>query len=285
MRDVPLHQAERDVRALVFSKDRPLQLEACLRSLAIHAAERLDVSVIWKATTDRCLDAYGTLINEGRDPRAGLVTFCRERDFESDIRRLLVDGERVLFVVDDTIFVDRFSPAKIAGALAAHQEAIGFSLRLGRNTTYCYPVAREQALPHFVPMSGARGWHWPGADGDFGYPLEVSSSVYRTADILYALAGTHFRNPNELEAHLARVAPAFATSRPWLMAYETSIAFSNPCNRVQSAFANRAGAAPRLTADALLEAWEQGYRIDVEALAGYVPRGAHEEAPLRLVKR
>lgn len=288
------------MKAIAFSKDRPAQLDALLRSLALHAAEPVDVTVIWKASTDRHVDAYGKLIDEGRSERAGLVQFHRERDFEADVRHLLANaGEHVLFLVDDTIFVRGWSPAEcVVVGLQNDDEpgVIGVSLRLGMNTSYCYPAARQQSVPTFHQV-GLRMietdlmlLRWPGADGDFSYPLEVSSSIYRTADILSALDALKehdvgFRNPNELEAALASFAPLFSGHRPWLMAYETSVAVSVPCNRVQHAFANRAGADPTLTSESLLDAWEAEMAIDVDALAGYTSKGAHEEIPLRLVRR
>jgi hypothetical protein len=276
------------MKALAFSRDRPMQLDALLRSLSMHSTEELGVDVLCKFTSKRTLDAYTVALNQ---PHCARVNFHAEQDFEADVRRLLARaGEHALFLVDDTVFVRRWEPSLCATAMTRGPGAIGVSLRLGDNATYCYPHARAQPIPDRGPLpddigTGLWAHHWPGADGDFGYPLELSSSVYRTADILAALEGVSFTNPNTLEATLAARAPMFASARPWLMSYETSVAFSVPANRVQNTYANRAGSNPELSAEALLQAWEDGYRIDVEALAGYTPRGAHEEVPLKFMRR
>jgi len=46
------------VDALVFSRDRPLQLEACLRSLYLNAPQVAKATVIYKATSDRYQEGY-----------------------------------------------------------------------------------------------------------------------------------------------------------------------------------------------------------------------------------
>lgn len=283
------------MRAIVFSKDRPLQLDGLLRSLALHAAEPVETTVIWKATPMRHAAAYLQLV-----AMYPAVSFLYEVDFESDVRRLLADApEHVLFLVDDTLFVRAWSPTICASALSADPGAIGFSLRLGRNTTHCYPVDRAQEVPALdldeerlwgdsrkTIRSRVIGWTWPGADGDFGYPLEVSSSIYRTADVVGALNGFAFMNPNQLEARFAHMAGAYAAlGAPRLLSHSVSVAFSNPCNRVQTTFANRAGTNPAAGADALLVAWEAGTRMKVEAYAGHVPTGAHQEVSIVLEAR
>lgn len=294
------------MRAIVFSKDRPLQLDGLLRSLALHAAEPVSVYVIWKATTGGHESAYAKV---AWGHRASGVAFVREFDFESDLLRLLADApEHVLFLVDDTLFVRAWSPTICASALSADPGAIGFSLRLGRNTTHCYPVNRAQEVPVLdldeerlwgdsrkTIRSRVIGWNWPAADGDFGYPLEVSSSIYRTADILEVVhGGGTGANPNEFEARLASYATWAAGLSPGhglaaaprrLLSHSVSVAFSNPCNRVQTTFANRAGTNPAAGPDALLAAWEAGARMKVEAYAGHVPTGAHQEVPIILEAR
>lgn len=282
------------MKALAFSRDRACQLDGMLRSLRKHASEPVDVTVIYTATTERhsysyhCVPATSeihTRYNPNDLPKQD-THFWLEHDFEAQVRTWLRDcgDEHVLFLVDDTIFVREWSPSFVETMM--HHGHLGFSLRLGSNTTYCYPIGREQHLPTLYINPSIVTWQWPGADGDFGYPLEVSSSVYRTGDIISALGYARFHNPNELEVLLAhsvnKIAPRKGSD--YLMAYETSVAFSCPANRVQTQFHNRAGSLDESTPEALLDAFEQGYRLDVDAYAGMVPNGAHQEVPLMLKK-
>ncbi len=274
-------------RAIVFSKDRPLQLDACLRSLKLHCkdVDALAVHVLCKASTPAFGEAYRELI--AATPWAA---FHPEQDFERDVRGLLGGCDHVLFVVDDSIFVRDFRVDDLVAALCEFPEAIGFSLRLGENTVYCYPAAREQSVPRMTSLGVAdrpwcRSWAWASADGDFAYPLEVSSSLYRVADLPLVLRNDSFANPNALEVALACAAPRIADIRPLLLcAAPHSLAFSMPLNRVQATHANRSSESPALTAQALLAVWQRGARVNVADYAGYTPRACHEEAPLFLVE-
>ncbi|MBL0176295.1 MAG: hypothetical protein IPP94_13675 [Ignavibacteria bacterium] len=98
------------------------------------------------------------------------------RTSRADVRALLAERPFILFVVDDTLFVRPFSLEGTARALASHAQALGFSLRLGRNTRYCYMSGEMQPLPRFRSAGpGCLLFRWDGARHDFKYPLEVSS--------------------------------------------------------------------------------------------------------------
>ena len=62
------------------------------------------------------------------------------------------------------------------------------------------------------------------------------------------------------------------------------MAFCAPVNKVQSSLENRAGEKTENSAESLNAAFLNGYRIDVEALRGFVPRAAHQEIELPLVR-
>jgi hypothetical protein len=266
--------------AVVFSKDRPLQLDGTLRSLQSHAtdAEQLSIQVIWTASGRRQLELYRRLAAE--HPGAEWI---EERDFKSQLIAATRGYEYVLFLVDDTIFVRPFSVASAAAGLAADPRVIGFSFRLGRNIDYCYSLRRPQTMPPWQARpDGAVSFRWVEADADFGYPIEVSSSLYRTDDILPLLERLQYRNPNTLEAALSRGARSFSTRRPILACPSTSVAFCAPVNVVQQVFPNRAGEQSPQTAQALAEAFRMGMRLDVEKLAGHVTNAPHEEIVLPL---
>jgi len=61
---------------------------------------------------------------------------------------------------------------------------VGFSYHLGCNTTYCYTMDKPQNRRLSSLRARAVRFNWPDMDYDFGYPNRVSSSMYRTADLL-----------------------------------------------------------------------------------------------------
>jgi hypothetical protein len=266
---------------VVFSKDRPLQLDGTLRSFFARCKDvnRCQIKVLYRASSEYQTH-YNTLIQEY--PTVGFVA---EQNFRIDLINLLSDSESVLFVVDDNLFIRDFTLTEMIEALSAQPDAIGFSMRLGRNTTFCYPLNKAQALPSFESVgSEILRYDWIGADSDFNYPLEVSSSLYRTADVLPLLREMPFKNPNTLEGEFAARAPLFQASHPQLLCFGLSRAFCNPINLVQEVCQNRVGGVADHSPELLAQQFRFGARLDVEAYTDFTPTGCHQEVPLHLSK-
>jgi hypothetical protein len=187
----------------------------------------------------------------------------------------------VLFLVDDNIFTQSFVLREAVELLQQQKNLLGFSLRLGENTTHCYVSNRPQRLPVFHSMSRmVSKFDWTVSDQDFGYPLEVSSSMYRLKDILPFIAGLPFQNPNELEDRIAFRAKNFRFTHPFLGCYRQSVTFCNPVNKVQKIISNRSGENTDYGVDALALRFERGERIRVQAYSGFVPSACHQEVEL-----
>lgn len=206
-----------------------------------------------------------------------------------NLQRFIVNGflpdvpadHLVFFLVDDNIFVRDFHLKDALDILKGQNNVLGFSLRLGHNTTYRYTQNRGQKLPNFIELhDDVVMFNWIISDGDFGYPLEVSSSVYRLKDVLPLLAWINFENPNDLEARMAFYAGAFQHKSPFLVCYRNSITFCNPINVTQNVMPNRMGGALQYTADNLALRFEQGERIRVKSYDGFLPNGCHQEVEL-----
>ncbi len=196
-----------------------------------------------------------------------------------------IEDSYVLFLVDDNLFVKAFSLLDITQQLIDHPEALGFSLRLGTNITYCYTLDRPQSIPDVDGIyPGILKFDWTKAEADFGYPLEISSSVYRSQDIFPVIAKQSFKNPNELEYQLAVSADEFSGQKPFLLCPDRSITFCNPLNTVQTFVPNRGGEKINYTSEYLADLFDQGYRIEVGAYAGFVPYGCHQEVDLKFYK-
>jgi GR25 family glycosyltransferase involved in LPS biosynthesis/glycosyltransferase involved in cell wall biosynthesis len=280
------------VLGIVFSRDRAMQLDATLRSFHLYCqdADAITLYVIYK-TTNKChAQQYAQLKREYA--AYGYIHFIEETDFRENVVRLLVSqgtndqAGYILFLVDDNIFVRDFSLSEIRATLADHPEAAGFSLRLGANTTWQYPFNRAQVAPTLKPVrENIRLFDWTTAQGDFNYPLEISSSVFRSGEMTRLLDQLSFTNPNTLESFMQECDSMLRANHPYLLCYEQSVTFCNPVNKVQTEVANRAGAAPEYSAGHLAELFDQGYRIRGDAYAGFVPRGCHQEVELIFEQR
>jgi hypothetical protein len=192
----------------------------------------------------------------------------------------------ILFLVDDNLFVRDFSLADMTFAMENSPDAIGFSLRLGRNTTYCYVRNCPQALPAFsVLLGGLLQFDWTVSEYDFGYPLEVSSSVYRTAQLLPLLASFPYLNPNTCERGLSTRRAWFAKAFPKALCFDSSVVFCNPVNKVQNVSAgNRAAETYQYSPEQLAERFDENKRIDVGALSGFLSNSCHQEVELPFIE-
>jgi len=194
--------------------------------------------------------------------------------------------EFVLFLVDDNIFVRNFFLADVVDHLIKTPKAIGFSLRLGKNTNYCYAMHRQQALPGFEPLSQSiLAYDWTTAELDFAYPLEVSSSVYIANMLTPLLMSIQFRNPNELEAKISSRRFVFKKRYPKLLCFDQSVTFCNPVNVVQNIYNNRAGENVGLSAGYLAELFAQGKQVSIDRFNGFIPNACHQEIELSFEDR
>lgn len=298
------------ISGIIFSKDRAMQLDAVLRSFYLHCrdAENISLSVLYRASTPRHQGQY-TLLKEEYASRR--VSFIQEDDFREDILSFLrqaltknlshrqhiwvrlataltlpvtIKGRYILFLVDDNLFVRDFLIEECAQQLALAPTALGFSLRLGRNTTWCYVVKSPQALPEFTVLPGQiLKYNWPGKDYDFSYPLEISSSLYRLDEMYTFIRKLQFKNPNLLEGQMASRWRDFSSKKSELLCFEQSVTFCNPINMVQKVCENPVGTKEEYSNENLAERFESGDRIKVETYHDFIPNACHQEVDLEFI--
>lgn len=269
--------------ALIFSRDRALQLDACLKSFLSHWQDKgsAPVRVLYKTTTPVHSAQYQELVREYQ--QYAFIQFIPQEDFRKDVLTLLGSFDHVLFMVDDIIFVSSFCLEKCCDLLREHADAVGVSLRLGRNTTYFYPLDKIQVVPEMVSVDEAFfKFNWTQAKYDFGYPLELCSSVYRVQTLYELLSHVPFHTPNTLESCLAERAGQFTSQYPHLLCLPYSAAFSNPVNLVQTDWENRNGRHSNFSSESLANLFKHGARVRVEAYDHFRPDSVHQEVPLEL---
>jgi GT2 family glycosyltransferase/cytochrome c-type biogenesis protein CcmH/NrfG len=269
--------------AVVFSKDRAMQLDCTLRSFIQHCKDidTIAVKVLYTTSNASHENQYRKII--ANHPS---FEFIREIDFKRDLISLLASHEYILFLVDDNIFVNDFYVDHVIKGLNQVPDAVGFSLRLGKNTTYFYMLDKPQALPKFNSFAkGVLCYDWTTAEYDFGYPLEVSSSIYRLIDILPLLTQGDYKNPNTLELLMDSNKAIYINKKGKLLCFENSVAFCNPLNMVQTMWINRAGNKNIYTPEKLSQMFAEGLRIDTEVLSGFTPHSCHQEIEFRFIRR
>ena len=270
--------------AIFFSKDRALQLDACLRSFFTQCQDvkKSCQRVIYTCSSERYEKQYKILAKDYKQ-----VDFIRERSFRQDLIQALESFYFVLFVVDDNIFLRPWLIGEVLEALQDYTQSIGFSLRLGKNTTYCYSNNAKQTLPEFERLDPhILKFNWTkDCEYDFNYPLEVSSSIYRTDDVLSIInQSLEIKNPNELEIVLDNSKSEFVQRHPELFCFETSVAFCNPANITQHNYLNRFKTEPSTSIYSLSKEFDLGYRIDLNPFIDFIPQACHQEVEFDFIR-
>lgn len=279
------------IAGIVFSKDRAMQLDAFLRSFFSHCmdANRISLKVLYTGSSDIFLAQYRKLAAE-----YSMVEFILQNEFKQDVlclldiptsflgrfffRKKAANSKKyVLFLVDDNIFVGDFSFSQIVEALDREEKALGFSLQLGENINYCYPLDISLCFPaHESVFADIIRYSWPEAGEGLNYPLDVSSSVYRWSEMAMLLPSLAFSNPNILEAQMAARANYYRDTHPYLLSYKQSVTFCNPVNKVQSIYGNKSGNKLEYTPEAFSQLFDEGYRIDLRPFREMIPGAAHQ---------
>ena len=261
--------------AVVFSRDRPLQVDLTLRSLYTCADDFsvFDTRIIYKTSSARFENAYFTLASEWPG-----VEFIKETNFKDNLINAIDGYEYILFLVDDTIIINHFNVDEITTILNKNSGILGFSLRIGKNTNYCFSCNNWQNVPEMHSITNdISKFMWMFAQYDFFYVLEVSSSIYRSKDILGIIEDKEFTNPNQLEDKLFFNLGKFCVLKPRMACYNQSVAFANPLNKVQTSnLSNRSGTDDKYNPDKLLELYEKGARIRSDQFYGLVTNAAHQ---------
>jgi hypothetical protein len=268
----------RAVGGIVFSRDRPIQLHALLDSYRRRVSNPARLDILYRADDARMRRAYDEVIVDLAD--LSLFSFHQERDFPTDLRRLLgeLDARRVFFLVDDIIFVRDVDMVEVA-AVDPTREIL--SLRLGANISWS--GATRSALDR--PTSFAREgdwcrWRWSDGTVDWACAHSIDGNVFDAAEVEAITAAVDFRAPNTYELALGRFADIFAERGG--CSFATSRLVNIPANRVQEEVDNdHLGIDP----GELLRRWESGECIDVDAYRDDDIRSVHQELPLRFRRR
>ena len=265
----------RQISAIIFSKDRPMQLDALLRSLAQDTRGIEKIYVLYRVSDKDFDRAYDDLVEYFNH-----VSFIRESSFRDQLITLLagLNTSRLIFFVDDIIFVDKVDFENLK---SINLRRFVFSLRHGISLKYSYMVSRPQSLPPYYTIESFIMWKWFKGDRVWGYPLSVDGHLYLTQEILTMAKLISFKAPNTFEGNLQRFTRLYKRMKDG-MAFQYPKIVNVPVNRVQNEVQNRCG---EIHQKELLKLWNEGKRINIDRFLGHRPVSAHEEIPLVFEER
>lgn len=229
------------INVIFYSKNRAMQLEACMRSLRNHFKEYdlAHKTVIFAATDKSYVTGYKKLIEDYPE-----VSFVPESNFKAQtVAAIHPSNLHTMFVMDDILFKNDFSLGdntfKAMNSYGTYVLAV--SLRLHKGITYCYAIDKSTQLPAFirdVPNEFCL-WSWPGKQGDFGYAYSLDANLFFTDHIRNAILNIDFSNPNTLEANLNTKFGQGVVPHYMICYGDKAKMINVPANRVQNTFQNR----------------------------------------------
>lgn len=263
-----------------------MQLDLCLRSLAKHSHADLcaqaNATVIYSASTPDFEAGYQKVA--ARHPA---FAFKKQTTFRIDtLGSVDASVPLTMFLVDDIVFKEDFRLTDEAFALLlANEQMLALSLRLSRNTNYCYALNQNMQEPRFTREVKDRFlvWQYRGCQGDWGYGLSVDGNVYNTQFILWLLEKIDFHNPNTMEAMMNHPSVNSGIRPLFLSCYDnTSKLLNVPANRVQDEFQNRNESS--FSAEDLNTRFLGGERISLKNITGINNFSCHYPIDFQFIK-
>lgn len=290
---------------IVFTRNRPLQLEAYLQSLYRHMPkEQIQTYILYKV--DLFDEQYSELFEQFSD-----CIVIREKNFHDDFMSLFerIDTKYILFGTDDVVYYDSVDFAVVDKIYDKFPEDVfGFSLRLDPTSL---SIESEQISEMEINGQNIRKVNWKKAKSrNAKYPFELNSTVYTTAlvkEILcyvgrerpllkkifpkeslcvnflrhilpmknFLASLETFHDPNTLEGYCYRWCKMHKSRFPSYLYFQKPCASAVQVNRVNTSIDNPVNGSNEHTVEVLNEKYKQGYSLDIDFLRSHKPVTTH----------
>tara|TARA_R100000664_G_C2750402_1_gene137709 strand:- start:873 stop:1712 length:840 start_codon:yes stop_codon:yes gene_type:complete len=259
------------ITSIIFSKDRPLQLDLCLKSLNKNFPDSENL-VIYNNSSE-FVESYEILKSE----HSQVEYWPQSNSLFSDIYLAAQssDNDYICFFTDDDIFYKKCLP--IRQDILDNKDVMCLSLRMGANInqrSHEGNIFQDVAAEMYQLDENTICWNKTrNAYGSYwSYSLSVDGHIFRKQDILDIFDEMNYLNeryrwtqtPNTIESIMQRF---WTTTPPMMASFPHSVVVNSPNNRVQdSHLANKSGEVYDYTSKDLLEKYMQGSRINIDNL-------------------
>jgi len=314
----PVENMQKMISNIVFTKNRPLQLDAYLESLYRYFPPKIiQTYVIYKE--EFFGEQYDTLFRKFPDCIA-----IREKDFHSDFLKVLsqISTKYILFGVDDVVFFDSVDFNVIDQTFAMYaEEVLGFSLRYSKEviidmggsiyesvvagqTVYSINWAKDRSSQTRRPFR----------------PFELCATVYPTALVKKIIDSAmnnnplvkklfspssfliralrkakprrsvlkffgYFYSPNKLESWNYQWCMRNKERLPNYLYFQKLCASAIQVNMVNTSTGKIFDGNSAHTVETLNEMYKQGYRFDINKLKENKPAKTHSDKSYFLLTR
>ena len=290
---------------IVFTKNRPLQLDGYLESLYKHLpAELIQTYVLYKP--ELFTEEYKQLFSKYSN-----CIVIEEDDFHSEFLKIIdrVDTKFILFGIDDVVYFDSVGLEVIDQTFDLFSEDIfGFSLRFSKDFIEAGgdPIEETSIAGQTVYRIDWRKGRTPNSR----YPFELCATVYRTSLVKKIINGAmnnnplikklfapgsifiramgkvvstrstlksfgYFFNPNTLESWNCRWCQNHSNQLPGFLYFQKLYATAIQVNMVNVTQRKIFDGSAEYTVEALNEKYKNGYRLDTDFVSQNKPIGMH----------
>ena len=269
------------ITTIIFSKDRPLQLDLCLKSINknLVGSDAITVTVI-ENYSEKYLGALETLQSE--HPEVNFIKQHGSNLFKCIWAYLSTQRAHfpVVFFTDDGILFKEQDVRTICNVLE-QTDCVTYSMRMGLNVVrrehqgMSFPdkICRSPSKSHMDQEN--RVLHWDKTVQNYGnywsYSHSVDGHVFRWNDIfdwtdMLCTLSCHHKNleaktPNDYESALQMF---WCSTAPWMSSPLQSCYVNSPNNRVSDNFhENSSGDVHSCSAGEMLSIFEEGKRIEL----------------------
>ena len=280
---------------IVFTRNRPLQLEAYLESFLGHMGNAVGrVYILYKQ--DLFESEYEQVFKAFPQ-----CTIIREEDFHQDFMRVFeqIDTDYMVFATDDVVYFDSVDFELIHETFAGRKDIFGFTLKFGLQH---FADGKEPITEELIGEQKVYKVNWKTArDAQAAYPFELNCTVYRTSfvreilghtsreyprlqriffkdSLMLKLAGLFtsrkrilyaintFHCPNTIEGSGYRWCRGNKWRLPKFLYFQKICATTLQVNRVNTTVANPVYGTDEHSVETLNAKYQQGYRLDLEFL-------------------
>lgn len=290
---------------IVFTKNRPLQLDAYLEGLFRHfSPELIQTHIIYKPELFE--EEYQQLFQ--KYPNCIVI---RESNFHNDFLKLLnqINTKYVLFGIDDVVYFDTVGFEIIDETFNRFgKDIFGFSLRL---TAENVKNGSDTIGETIVAGQTVYSLNWTqGQTPSTRYPFELCATIYQTALVKRIINSTinnspiikklfspgsalikvlakvistrpilksfgYFYSPNTLESWNCRWCQHHSDQLPAFLHFQKPCASAIQVNTVNVTNRKTFDSSADYSVKTLAEKYKQGYRLDINSIARDKPTGTH----------
>jgi hypothetical protein len=269
---------ENYIECVIFSKDRPIQLNALLESFYKNCTDDIRFIVLFKYSDEKFRTAYNELSQIYFEKKIILV---EENNFRVDLLNILsnINSKYLFFLVDDIIFKSQFTFNNYLSL--NNRDKYILSLRLGNNLNFSFTKSKPQKLPNFEIVDDFFSWNFRKSELDWAYTFSVDGNLYITNQIKLMSSLVDFNGPNSYESNMNFYRILFYLKRG--LCFKKSKLVNVSLNRVQDEILNLSG---NYNIDELCKIWSNNLKIDVTKFSDIENESAHIEVEnLLLVNR